>query len=435
MGQDASWRDREGIPEGAAPLRASLADPRKWLEDQCRLAQMPNFMEATLASLRANIGVAGQRDVLVDQLPRLRMPTLIVWGVEDRVFPYWQEKLQEKGSPMTTVHLKPVEEQVVALMGASSGIGRETALRFAERGAKVVVSARGEEGLDSLAEEIRRGNGEATPVVADTSEYEQVKAVADRAVEEYGRLDCWVHLAAVGLFATFEQTTPEEFERVIDVNLMGQVYGAMAALPHLKREGRGALIHISSVEAKRSFPFHSAYGASKHGIDGFLEALRVELKREGWPISVTQVMPGTINTPFFDKGRTKLGVKPVGVPPIYEPQTVANVILYAAEHPTRDLVCGGAAQALILNQRLSPRMLDAILATRTGFSPQKTKEPRSEEDPDNLYGPIQGHDTAKNGFRAFSRSLYNWLQMHPTLRRGAAAGTALGLLVALRRSS
>src|SRR5215211_3855330 len=111
----------------------------------------------------------------------------------------------------------------------------------------------------------------------------------------------------------------------------------MAALPHLKRAGRGALIHISSVEAKRSFPFHSAYGASKHGIDGFLEALRVELKHEGWPISVTQVMPGTINTPFFDKGRTKLGVKPVGVPPIYEPETVANMILYAAENPVRDL--------------------------------------------------------------------------------------------------
>jgi NAD(P)-dependent dehydrogenase (short-subunit alcohol dehydrogenase family) len=331
------------------------------------------------------------------------------------------------------MRLKPVEEQVVVVMGASSGIGRETALRFAERGARVVVSARGKEGLDSLAEEIRREDGEATPVVADTSEYEQVKAVADRAVEEYGRLDSWVHLAAVGLFATFEQTTPEEFERVIDVNLMGQVYGAMAALPHLKRVGRGALIHISSVEAKRSFPFHSAYGASKHGIDGFLEALRVELKHEGWPVSVTQVMPGTINTPFFDKGRSKLGVKPVGVPPIYEPETVANIILYAAENPARDLVSGGAAQALILNQRLSPRVLDAILATRAGFSPQKTEEPRSEDDPDNLYAPIQGHDTTRNGFRALSRSLYNWLQRHPTLRRGAAVGTTLWLLAALQR--
>jgi NAD(P)-dependent dehydrogenase (short-subunit alcohol dehydrogenase family) len=331
--------------------------------------------------------------------------------------------------------LKPIEEQVVALMGASSGIGRDTALRFAERGAKVVVSARGEEGLHSLVEELQGKGVEATAVVADTSDFEQVKAVADRAVEEYGRLDTWVHLAAVGLFATFEQTTSEEFARVIDVNLMGQVYGAMAALPHLKREGRGALIHVSSVEAKRSFPFHSAYAASKHGIDGFLEALRVELKHEGWPISVTQVMPGTINTPFFDKGRTKLGVKPVGIPPIYEPETVANIMLYAAENPARDLVSGGAAQALILNQRLSPRMLDAILTTRAGFSPQKTDEPRSEEDPDNLYAPIRGHDTARNGFRALSRSLYNWLEMHPTVRRGAAAGTTLALLSALRRKS
>jgi NAD(P)-dependent dehydrogenase (short-subunit alcohol dehydrogenase family) len=333
------------------------------------------------------------------------------------------------------MQLKSVEEQVVALMGASSGIGREVALRLAKRGAKVVASARSEEGLDALVEEIRAEGGEAIAAPADTSEFDQVKAVADRAVEEYGRLDTWVHLAAVGLFATFEQTTPEEFARVIDVNLMGQVYGAMAALPHLKREGRGALIHISSVEAKRSFPFHSAYGASKHGIDGFLEALRVELKHEGWPISVTQVMPGTINTPFFDKGRTKLGVKPVGIPPIYEPETVANIILYAAEHPARDLVSGGAAQALILNQRLSPRLLDAILTTRAGFSPQMTDEPRSEDDPDNLYDPIPGHDTARNGFRALSRSLYNWLEMHPTLRRGAATIMALGLLTTLRRRS
>jgi NAD(P)-dependent dehydrogenase (short-subunit alcohol dehydrogenase family) len=239
------------------------------------------------------------------------------------------------------MRLKPIEEQVVVLMGASSGIGREAALRFAERGARVVVSARGEEGLASLVEEIRREGGEATYVVADTSEFEQVEAVVERAVEEYGTLDTWVHLAAVGLFATFEETTPEEFARVVDVNLMGQVYGAMAALPHIKQEGRGALIHVSSVEAKRSFPFHGAYGASKHGIDGFLEALRVELRHEGWPIGVTQVMPGTINTPFFDKGRTKLGVKAVGVPPIYEPKTVADVILYAAEYPARDLVSGG----------------------------------------------------------------------------------------------
>ena len=334
---------------------------------------------------------------------------------------------------MTTVHLKPVEEQVVALMGASSGIGREAALRFAKQGAKVVVSARGEEGLDSLAEEIRREGGEGTPMVADTSDFEQVKAVADRAVEEYGRLDTWVHLAAVGLFATFEETTPEEFARVIDVNLMGQVYGAMAALPHLKREGRGALIHISSMGAKRSVPLQSAYCASKHGIDGFLEALRVELKHEGWPISVTQVMPATINTPFFDNARTKLGVKPVAPPPIYQPKIVADAILHAAENPARDLVVGGAAKAVILSQAISPRLLDILLEI-WGFEVHYTREPKPEDAPANLFEPMEGHDAVEGSFRdrAHLRSLYNWLELRPTVKRVAVVGGVLGALTVLR---
>ncbi len=142
------------------------------------------------------------------------------------------------------MQLKPVEEQVVALVGASSGIGRETALRLTARGARVVVSARSREGLDSLVEEIRSAGGEATAVVADAAVFDQVKSVAERAVEEHGRLDTWVHLAAVGLYATFEQTTPEEFERVLQINLLGQVYGAIAALHQIKRVGWGDLIHI-----------------------------------------------------------------------------------------------------------------------------------------------------------------------------------------------
>jgi len=332
------------------------------------------------------------------------------------------------------VQLKSREKQVVVLMGASSGIGRETALRFARKGAKVVVSARGEEGLDSLVEEIQAEGGEAISVPADTSKFEQVKAVADRAVQEYGRLDTWVHLAAVGLFATFEQTTPEEFERVIDVNLMGQVYGAMAALPHIKREGGGALIHVSSMGAKRSIPLQSAYCASKHGIDGFLESLRVELRREKLPISVTQVMPATINTPFFDKARTKLGVKPVAPPPIYQPGIVSEAILHAAENPARDLVVGGAAKAVILSQALSPRLVDVLLRVR-GFEVHYTREPKPEDAPDNLFEPIDGYNTVEGSFRAWAhpRSLYTWLELHPTVKRGAVASMAIGTLGALRR--
>jgi short-subunit dehydrogenase len=130
----------------------------------------------------------------------------------------------------------------------------------------------------------------------------------------------------------------------------------MVALPHLKREGRGALVHVSSMGARRSIPLQSAYCASKHGIDGFLESLRVEMEHEGLPIGVTNVLPATINTPLFDKARTKLGVKPVAPPPIYQPRIVADAILHAAEHPVRDLVVGGAAKALLTSQAISPRL-------------------------------------------------------------------------------
>jgi NAD(P)-dependent dehydrogenase (short-subunit alcohol dehydrogenase family) len=334
------------------------------------------------------------------------------------------------------MRLKPIDEQVAVVMGASSGIGRATALRFAREGAKVVVSARGEEGLRTLVDELRAEGRTATAVPADVADFEQVEAVAEKTVEEYGRLDTWVHLAAIALYAPFEQTAPEEFERVIDVTLMGQVHGAMAALPHIKREGRGALVHVSSLEARRSLPFHSAYGAAKHAIDGFLESLRVELRREGWPIAVSHVMPGSINTPLFDKSRTKLGYKPMGVPPIYQPSTVADVIVYAAEKGPRELVSGGAAKAMLLSQRLSPRLMDALLM-RTGFESQKTDEPKPEGAPDNLFGPIEGHDTVEGGFgdRAHPRSVHDWLETHPAARRSLLAGATLVPLALLRRRS
>jgi NAD(P)-dependent dehydrogenase (short-subunit alcohol dehydrogenase family) len=330
--------------------------------------------------------------------------------------------------------MKPVGEQVVVLMGASSGIGRETALRFSRKGARVVVSARSEAGLRSLVEEIRAEGGEGMAVVADVSEPEQVKAVARRAAEEYGRLDTWVHLAAAGLFATFEQTTPEEFERVIDVDLMGQVYGAMAALPHIKREGGGTLVHVSSVVAKRSVPFQSAYCASKHGIDGFLEALRVELRHEGWTnIGVTNVMPAAINTPFFTKARTRLGVKPKGFPPIYQPGVVADAILHSAEKAPREIIAGGAGKGMLMGQRLSPRLMDALML-RGGFASQMTEQPKSTEDSDGLFEPMGGQDRSEGDFteQAAPRSYVTWLDTNPAVKWGLGAAGALAALRVLR---
>jgi NAD(P)-dependent dehydrogenase (short-subunit alcohol dehydrogenase family) len=331
------------------------------------------------------------------------------------------------------MRLKPVEEQVVALVGASSGIGREAALRFAERGARVVVAARGGKALDSLVEEIRTNGGEATAVVADVSDPQQMEEVAHRAVREYGGLDTWVHLASISVFAPFERITPEEFRRVVEVNLLGQAYGAMAALPHIKRRGRGALVHVSSVLGRRSVPLQSPYCASKHGVDGMLESLRVELQHEGWPIGVTNVMPASVNTPFFDKSRSKLGRRPMSLPPVYPPRAVADALIYAAEKAPRDLVVGGAGKAMLLNQRLSPRLMDALMGP-LGYRWQQMDEPKDEYAPDYLYGPLQDDVRTEGslGRWAVSSSLSTWLDTHPTAKAGLAAATVLGIAAALR---
>lgn len=327
--------------------------------------------------------------------------------------------------------LKPINQQVVAVVGASSGIGRETALKFAKQGAKVVVSARSEPGLLSLVEEIKREGGEATYIVADVSDFEQVKAIADKTVEQYGRLDTWVHCSATAVFATFDNITPEEFKRVIDVTLMGQVYGAMAALPHLKREGRGALIHVSSMEGRRALPLQSPYSASKHGVEGFLESLRVELQHEGIPISVTSIKPAVINTPFYNNGRTKLGVKPTGIPPYYQPSLVADAILYVSEHPTRDFIVGDVGRVLDVLQRLSPELVDKLLLL-VAFPLQRTSEPKSEDAPNNLYEPIPAHDRIEGDFRHLTiPSVTDWLDMNPPLKWGAIAAAALALAAVL----
>ncbi|MDZ8088665.1 MAG: SDR family oxidoreductase [Nostoc sp. DedQUE12b] len=325
------------------------------------------------------------------------------------------------------MQLKSINQQVIAIVGASSGIGRETAMKFARRGAKVVVAARSELGLKTLVEEIQGFGGDAIAVVADVSDFGQVKAIADKTVAQYGRLDTWVNAAATGIIAPFEKITPEEFQRVIDVNLMGQVYGAMAALPYLKQEGRGALIHISSMEGRRSLPLQSPYSAAKHGLEGFLEALRVELQHEKWPISVTSILPSTINTPFYNKVGTKLGVKPSGIPPYYDPSLVADAILYVAEHPTRDFIVGDAGKVLDLAQRISPSLVDSLLLA-IAFQGQRTNEPKSEDAPNNVFEPINNYDRVEGDFGNLTiPSFLDSLDMNPALKWGAIALAVFGI--------
>jgi NAD(P)-dependent dehydrogenase (short-subunit alcohol dehydrogenase family) len=329
--------------------------------------------------------------------------------------------------------LKPVNEQVVVLLGASSGIGRESALRLAARGAKLVVAARSEPGLLALVAEIHAHGGEATSVVCDVADAEQVRHVAEVAEQVYGRVDTWVNVAATSVYAKFEDTTPEEFRRVMEVNYLGQVHGALAALPALRRAGGGALIAISSVEAFVSLPLHAAYSASKHAVEGAVDALRRELIADREPISVTSIKPGTINTPFFNNALNKLDVKPKGPPPVYQPGVVADCVLHAAQHPVRDLYAGGGGRQMVLSQLTMPRQVDAVLG-RFGIPLERTKEPTPAGSPGNLYAPRTEDNRSEGDFSGRARrfSLYTWSRLHAPAALAAGSVLGVGLVQLLR---
>ena len=326
------------------------------------------------------------------------------------------------------VKLKPVGEQVVVIIGAASGIGRVCALRFAERGAKLVLAARDAVALATLAEEIAGRGGEAAFLACDASVPADMQAVALLAEERFGRIDTWVNDAAVAVYARFWETTPDEFRRVMEVNYLGQVHGCLAALPALRRAGGGALIALSSVESIVSLPLHTAYSASKHAVEGAMDGLRRELMAEGAPISVTSVKPGTINTPFFSNARSNMDVMPKGPSPIYDPNVVADCVLYAAEHAVRDLYAGGAARMMAAAQFRAPGLVDRILA-RTGIPASRTDRPEPGGAEGNLYEPY-AEDRAQGDFGKQARrfSSYTWLETHPkaklVLLGGAIAGAA-----------
>ena len=329
------------------------------------------------------------------------------------------------------IKLKPLSEQVMVILGASSGIGRETGLRAASRGARVVVASRNAAGLASLVEQITAAGGKAASVICDVTNEAQVRHLARDAAARFGWIDTWVNVAGVSVYALFEDTTPDEFRQIMEVNFMGQVHGAQAALPFLRERG-GALIAISSVESIVSLPLHSAYSASKHAVEGVMDALRRELMASRAPVSVTSIKPATINTPFFRNARSKLDVMPKGPPPIYDPGVVADCVLYAATHPVRDLFAGGAGKTMALNQMMAPRLMDTVMA-KFGIPASKTDRP----DPDGHDGTIyttDGDARAQGDFERRARpSLYTWLELHPAARAVAGGVLVAGAAALLRR--
>ena len=334
---------------------------------------------------------------------------------------------------MSTITLKSIDDQVVVIVGASSGIGHQTAIRFAGRGARIVLSGRDADALERVSAECLQAGAAGVAVVpGDVSSHQEMEALASAAQDRFGRVDTWAHIAGVDLWATFEETTPDEFRKVIEVNLMGPAFGAMAALPALRAAGGGALIVVSSVEAEVPLPWQSAYAASKHGVDAFLRTLRMELAAEDAPIAVTQIQPSGIDTPLFHWARTRIGVEPRPVSPVYDPDVVAELILHAAEHPSRELVAGGSGWFMRLAHRLAPDMTDRAL-TLFGFSGQRSKTPKEDDAPSSLEG-APPTSAVRGGFGGRRFSVVNKIQMLPSAVRVAAiAGIAALVGLTLRR--
>jgi len=297
----------------------------------------------------------------------------------------------------------------MVVTGASSGVGRAVARAAGERGAKVVVGARGEDGLNAAVEEIERAGSEALAVAGDVAEREYNDELVRAALERFGRIDTFVANAIVTVYAEVEHLEPDELRRVIDVNFFGVANGYWAALPALK-ESHGTFLHVSSALAYRGIPLQAAYCSSKAAARTFLESARVELQKHGHDVAISLVLPGAINTPQFDRDRQKIGKQPQPVPPIYEPEPYAEAVLRCAEKPIRELPVSWGAQKLLWGQKLSPRAGDWMLR-RMGWKNQHTDEAKPVDSPDNLYDPLPGDPGAHGRFEGQAKTSTAWTRL------------------------
>src|SRR3954449_2159937 len=322
-----------------------------------------------------------------------------------------------------------LEGKVVAVTGASAGVGRATVRAFAERGAHVGLIARGEERLENAAAEVRKAGVKACVAPADVSDAEAVERAAQRIEEELGRIDIWVNVAMTAVLAEVMDTTPEEFKRVTEVTYLGSVHGVQAALKRMLPRDRGTIVQVGSALSRRGIPLQATYCGSKHAVKGFLDSLRAELIHHRSNVKVALVQLPGLNTPQFDWVRTRLHKHPQPVPPIYQPEVAARAIAYAAEHPRREMWVGFPTVYTIVGEKVASGLMDIYL----GRTNEQAQEAGQAIDPeartDNLFAPPPGDPGAHGMFddQAKARSPQTWLTMH---KRPVLAAAATGIAAA-----
>jgi len=250
--------------------------------------------------------------------------------------------------------------RVIAITGASAGIGRATALRLARTGASVVICARRADRLDAVAEEIAAAGGQALAFAGDVTRAADMDALVARALERFGRLDVMMCNAGFGIAGAIDDIAPDQMRKLMDINYLGTYHATRAALPLFRRQGSGHLIVVSSIVGKRGVPYMGAYAATKFAQIGLAECLRSELLGSGIHLSV--VCPVSTETEFFEVMSRETGTAITRAHgPSQHVDAVAEAIARAIDRPVPEVYPHAASRALVILNALAPGVCDRVV--------------------------------------------------------------------------
>lgn len=294
-----------------------------------------------------------------------------------------------------------VAGKTYVITGASSGFGRGVALRLAGLKANVVLAARRTQVLDEVARQATAAGGTALVVTTDVSNPQDVRKLADAALQRFGRIDVWINNAAVGAIGAFDTIPVEDHARVVDVNLKGVIYGSHVALQQFRKQRAGVLINIGSVESEVPQAYHATYSATKAAVLSLGRTLNEELRLAGLrgPIEVATVMPWAADTPFFDHAANYTG-RTARMPAMDPAEKVVEYIVYASLHPSEEVPAGWKARAAIWSHHIAPDLTERVSANIAHTSQMENAPPTLAPTPGSLYQPMQSGTGVDGGVRA-----------------------------------